>query len=206
MLRLKVRRQALREVGKAFAVGFMAAAVVWLTSGVPVVSQQVPQLPTRDQIIQGLEQALAVTLVAAEGDIFDVDNTFFGSGPRLTWSFTPLHPKSPSLEVLKEWLDRGAQSPIDPVSIGAIYLENDIYGIPGFLGLKAGVYTLKITNDFKLLAVDRVGNKIPVGFVRVEKEGNPVWKIILIAALICAQDGFLEFKYKTENLEITGGC
>jgi len=30
MLRLKVRKPALREMGKAFAVGFLAAAVLWL--------------------------------------------------------------------------------------------------------------------------------------------------------------------------------
>ena len=100
-LRLRVRRQALREVGKAFAVGFMAAAVLWLTSGYPVVSQQVPQPPSRDQIVQGLEQVLAVTLTASEGDILDVEHAIFYSDPELpSVALIPLHPSSRSLGLM----------------------------------------------------------------------------------------------------------
>jgi hypothetical protein len=177
----------------------MTALLLWLTAGYPVISQQV-QLPTRSDIVQGLERQLAVTLVAAEGDIFDVENAAFISHPRLTTAYIPLHPMSRSWDLLMSLLVDKEQ--VGPVSIGSLYLENDFPGLPE---LKAGLYTLKITNDLKLIAVDPLGNEIVVGVVgcqctvellevaersvRVHQaavidEGNPFFLYIAVALVI----------------------
>lgn len=151
MLRLKVRKKALREVGKAFAVGFMAVAVLWLTSGYPVISQQV-QMPTRGQIVKGLDQVLSglsVTITASTGDILDVDNAVFYSDPDiLSLALIPLHPASPSLEKIAELVE--GKDPDLVVPFAALYLEGEWPGLPE---LAPGTYILKLKADRSIVAV-----------------------------------------------------
>jgi hypothetical protein len=139
MFRLK---QGVRLLG----VAGMTALLLWLTAGYPVVSRQV-QLPTRSDIVQGLEQQLAVTLVAAEGDIFDVENAIFYSDPDLlSVAFIPLHPSSRSLELMPQ-LVRGE---VETVPFGSLYLEGDWPGLPQLI---AGFYNLKLKANGLITAV-----------------------------------------------------
>ena len=105
----------------------MAAAVLWLAAGYPVVSQQVPPPPSRDQIVQGLEQVLAVTLTASEGDILDVEHAIFYSDPELlSVALIPLHPSSRSLELMPQLI----QGEVKEVPFGVLYLEADWPSLP----------------------------------------------------------------------------
>jgi|GEM_PF-3275875 len=178
MLRLKVRKQALREVGKAFAVGFMAAAVLWLTSGFPVASQQPSQPPTREQILQGLERSLTdlATFIASEGDILDLENAVYLSFPMyadeqgstrsyITAARIPLHPSSDSTKRMLDWLAKGMDFG-ESLNLGALYVANDWPGCSGYDPLKAGVYQLKALPDSKIIAVDAEGATYTVGYIQ----------------------------------------
>jgi len=77
----------------ATMVGLVVVLAMMLA--VPGVTQQV-QMPTRNQIVQGLGQLLSATLTASEGDILDVEDANFFSGSVVTWGYIPLHASSRS--------------------------------------------------------------------------------------------------------------
>jgi|GEM_PF-4090861 len=138
---------------------------MWLTSGFPVASQQPSQPPTREQILQGLEQALAVTLVASEGDIFDMDTAVFVTLPQLSLAYIPLHPSSRSAQLWNAWLEMGEPFG-DAITIGALYLGNDLLGYPNSDSLQAGTYQLKVTKSLEVIATDSMGNEYLIGYYR----------------------------------------
>ncbi len=134
------------QLAKIFSVITMSALLLWATSGMSVVSQQV-QMPTRNQIVQGLRAKVAA-LTAAEGDIFDIENTAFYSDPGVfSLAFIPLHPSSRSLQLIPKLVEED----IGAVTFGVLYLEGDWPDTD--LPLKAGIYTLKLKSDHSVVAV-----------------------------------------------------
>ncbi len=124
----------------------MSALLLWATSGIQVVSQQA-QMPTRNQIVQGLSARLA-TLTASEGDILDVENAAFYSDPGVfSMAYIPLHPSSRSWQLFPQLVE----GDIEAISLGVLYLEGD-WPDPD-LPLKAGIYTLKLRADRTIVAV-----------------------------------------------------
>jgi hypothetical protein len=185
----QAQREEMRMFNKKFkligqAIGLVAVLVLLLT--VPGVTQQ-EGLPTRSQIVQGLEQALAVTLVAAEGDIFHTDAAAFVSLPQLGLAYIPLHPSSRSAQLWNAWLEAGEPFG-DSINIGALYLENDMPGHPDFVPLNAGTYHLKVTKSLRVIAVDPMGNESLIGAVNIRPRGsteeNPFWKWVLIVCIV----------------------
>ncbi len=141
------RLYRLSQAAKIGGAVLMSALLLWATSGVQVVSQQA-QLPTRNQIVQGLEARLA-TLTASEGDILDVESAAFYSDPGvLAMALIPNHVSSRSWQLVLR-LIQGEE--VGAVPIGALYLEGD-WPDPDF-PLKAGLYTIKLKSDFSVVAV-----------------------------------------------------
>ncbi len=187
MLRLKVRKKALREIGKAFAVGFMAAAVLWLTAGFPVVSQS--GLPTRDEIVNRLQAALGdVVLVAGQSEILDFDSAAFYSDVVIrSVSFVPFHPASPGLvENLSALLDGEDVS----VAIGLLTLETNWPGMPEF---EAGTYRIVLKPDRSLQAVDSDGKELTIGY----------WEPVILPVTLTEDDSFAYFAGFEYSTEIT---
>lgn len=125
----------------------MSALLLWVTSGVPVVSQVSP-LPRRGDIVKGL-QNLARTLTASEGDIWDIENAAFYSDPGVfSLAYVPLHPSSRSLQIIPKLVEG---EDVGAVPFGVLYLEGN-WPDPD-LPLKAGSYTLKLKGDRSIVAV-----------------------------------------------------
>jgi hypothetical protein len=140
----------LSQMTKWIGVVTMSALLLWATSGIQVVSQQI-QMPTRSQIVQGLGARVA-TLTASEGDILDVENAVFYSDPGVfALAYVPLHPSSRSLQLFPQLIE----GDIEEISFGVLYLEGD-WPDPDLL-LRAGVYTLKLKGDRSILAVAEDG-------------------------------------------------
>jgi len=140
----------LSQMTKWIGVVTMSALLLWATSGIQVVSQQI-QMPTRSQIVQGLGARVA-TLTASEGDILDIENAVFYSDPGVfALAYIPLHPSSRSLQLLPQLVE----GDIEEISFGVLYLEGD-WPDPD-LPLRAGVYTLKLKSDRSVIAVAEGG-------------------------------------------------
>lgn len=155
------------------AIGLVAVLVVGLV--VPGATQQI-ELPTRAQIVKGLSQLVAM-LTASEGDILDVENAWFSSTPSLkqpnppdiTFAYIPLHPSSRSSQLLHDWLF--TDEPFgDYLNLGALYVENDFPGCPGFDRLARGIYTLKLRQDLKVVAFNSEGNELIIGYAEKRQQ------------------------------------
>ncbi|MEM4382219.1 MAG: hypothetical protein QXX19_08330 [Candidatus Caldarchaeum sp.] len=158
------------------AIGLVAVLVMGLV--VPGATQQI-ELPTRAQIVKGLSQLVAM-LTASEGDILDVENAMFSSAPSLTsrtkpnplgvtFAYIPLHPSSRSSQLLHDWLFK--DEPFgDYLNLGALYVENDFPGCPGFDRLARGIYTLKLRQDLKVVAFDSEGNELIIGYAEKRQQ------------------------------------
>ncbi len=145
-LRLRVREQALREVGKAFAVGFMAAAVLWLTSGVPVVSQQPLALPSRSQTVEAVDAALASLLTAsADTPILDPGNTSFISHVVGNMAWVPLDSSEWTEERIQLLRDIVHGKEEGSVVVGSLVLMDHIVTPSG--ELPPGTYLVKAERD-----------------------------------------------------------
>ena len=172
MLRLKVRKQALREMGKAFAVGFLAAAVLWLTSGLPVVSQTTIFLPPRQETERTLEdliRQLFDPFVAAEIPLLDPGHAAFVSHTVGNIAWIPLDPTEWT-EEKRQLLQEVLEGKPGEVTVGVLAVGDDlaIYdpSLPDqtFI-LPAGTYLTKVRWDEGLgeavgALVDREGNVI----------------------------------------------
>ncbi len=134
----------------ATAIGLVAVLVMGLA--LPGVTQQNPL--SRANIVAAVNSAVAATLTAAEGDIFDTDNAKFYSDTKTAFAYIPLHPTSRSIQVLNENLDRLFAGEDLNVTIGAFYVPDTI---PGFL--KSGSYTLKLMNKNKAVFIDQEGRE-----------------------------------------------
>ncbi len=178
MQMLKLSRMS--QMTKILGAITMSALLLWATSGVQVVSQQA-QLPRRSDIVHGL-QNLVQTLTASEGDILDVENTIFTSFPVVTYfddgtfqttssatlARIPLHPSSRSVQLLFDWLIK--DEPFgEALSIGALYVSEDLVGCPNYDRLAAGIYHLKVLPDLRVIAVDIQGNEYFVGHFAKQK-------------------------------------
>ncbi len=133
-------------------VGLMAVLVMGLA--MPGVTQQNPL--SRANVVNAISNAVAATLTAAEGDIFDTDNAKFYSGTKMSFAYIPLHPASRSLQVLNENLDRLFAGENLNVNLGAFYIPD---AIPGFF-LKPGSYLLKLVNKDRVAFVDSQGLEV----------------------------------------------
>ncbi len=147
------------------AIGLVAVLVMGLA--MPGVTQQNPL--SRASVVGAINNALAATLTAAEGDIFDTDNAKFYSDTRIAFAYIPLKESSRSLQVLEESLnDLLAGRPVN-TTISALYLPDDV---PGFL--KAGTYTMKLVDNTKVALVDQEGHEVFFGKVTVkDTRGQP---------------------------------
>jgi len=144
------------------AIGLVAVLVLGLA--MPGATQQAP-MPTREQIVQGLNQLVSATLTASEGDILDLDNLVFYSHPEFTAGYIPLHGSSRSVQLLYKWLTE--EEPFgDSLNLGSFYTEKFLPCQQGYDSLKAGVYNLRVNKDLKLIAVDPEGNEYTIGYMK----------------------------------------
>ncbi len=159
----------------ATAIGLMAVLLVGLA--MPGVTQQNPL--SRANVVNAISNAVAATLTAAEGDIFDTDNAKFYSDTRVAFAYVPLHPSSRSLQLLEQSLeDLFAGRPVNVV-LSALYLPDSV---PGFL--KAGTYKMKLIDKTKVVLVDQEDREVFSGKVGVEDtKGKPgpfsPWQIMV---------------------------
>lgn len=152
----------------------LVAVLVGLMA-MPGVTQQNPL--SRANVVNAISNAVAATLTAAEGDVFDMDNAKFYSDTRVAFAYIPLHPSSRSLQLLEQGLeDLFAGRPVNVV-LSALYLPEDVRGF-----LRAGTYTMKLVDNSRVVVVDQEGQEVFVGKVKVEdtrgKSGPfPPWQI-----------------------------
>jgi len=143
------------------AIGLVAVLMMGLA--MPGATQQNPL--SRANVVNAISNALAATLTAAEGDIWDTQCTQFYSTPSFTLAFVPLHPSSRSLQML---LTKDARN----ITLEALYIPEDI---PGFL--QAGTYLVKIedpnVNPAKILVVDQEGNIVYTTTAKIERSNTP---------------------------------
>ncbi len=189
----------------ATAMGLVAVLVMGLAMpGATQPQPPSPWTPPFRPIIKGGLDPLLGGLTASEGDILDVDNVVFVSHQRLTIAFLPLHPSSRSVQLLQEWLKEKNQL-ISPITLGALYIENDLPDFIGFQGLSTGLYWLKITPDLKLIAIDSMGEEIHIGFVRVQPVGNPIWKVVGAIIVFCSVADF-KVSVTVGSVSVEVGC
>jgi hypothetical protein len=166
----------------ATAVGLVAVLVMGLA--VPGVTQQNPL--SRASVVNAISNAVAATLTAAEGDVFDIDNAKFYSDTFAAFAYIPLHPVSRSYQLFdpQELL---AGKTVN-MTIAALYIpdkvafppEPDCFESPLCLPviLAAGTYVLKVVNNTKYALLDKSGKEVYRGKLRVEPTGGrpvPPW-------------------------------
>lgn len=157
----------------ATMIGLVAVLVMGLA--MLGVTQQNPL--SRASVVNAINNAVAATLTAAEGDVFDLDNAKFYSDARVAFGYIPLHPSSRSLQLLEQSLeDLFAGSQMNVV-IGALYLPDDV---PGFL--RAGTYKVKLINKDRVVLIDQEDREVFVSKGVVEdtrgKPGPfPSWQV-----------------------------
>ncbi len=173
------------------AIGLVAVLVMGLA--MPGVTQQNPL--SRASVVGAINNAVAATLTAAEGDIWDTDNARFYSDPRATFVYIPLHPASRSLRFLEENVQLLLTGDDLNVTIAAFHIPEDI---PSFI-LKAGTYSLKLMNRYKAVFVNQEGRAVFVAKVQVDEGGkfnatacpttltviNPNGKIVIKIFCVC---------------------
>jgi hypothetical protein len=145
----------------ATAVGLVAVLVMGLA--MPGATQQNPL--SRASVVNAISNAVAATLTAAEGDVFDMDNAKFYSDNRVAFAYIPLHPASRSLKLLEERLEDLFAGRAVNVEISALYLPEDV---PGFL--KAGTYKMKLVDRTRVVLVDQEGQEVFSGKVEEVKD------------------------------------
>ena len=141
------------------AIGLVA--VLMLGLAMPGATQQNPL--ARANVVNAISNAVAATLTAAEGDVFDTDNAKFYSDNRVAFAYIPLHPASRSLKLLEERLEDLFAGRVLNVELSALYLPDDV---PGFL--KAGTYKMKLVDRTRVVLVDQEGQEVFSGKVEVE--------------------------------------
>ncbi len=141
-------------------VGLVAVLVMGLA--MPGVTQQNPL--SRASVVGAINNALAATLTAAEGDIFDTDNAKFYSDTRVAFAYVPLHPASRSYQTLEQNLYKLRTGEDLNVTVGAFYMPEDI---PNFV--RAGTYTLRLINKDKAVLVNQAGQEVFAAMVQVDR-------------------------------------
>lgn len=144
----------------AMMVGLVTVLMVGLA--MPGVTQQNPL--SRANIVNAINSAVAATLTAAEGDVFDTGNAKFYSDTRMAFAYIPLHPSSRSYQALEQNLYKLRTDEDLNITVGAFYVPEDI---PGFV--KAGTYLMKLVNRSKAVLIDQGGNEAFLGSVKVER-------------------------------------
>lgn len=144
----------------AMTVGLVAVLVMGLA--MLGVTQQ--NTLSRANVVNAISNAIAATLTAAEGDVFDTDNAKFYSDPRVAFAFIPLHPSSRSYQALEQNLYRLRTDENLNITVGAFYVPEDV---PGFV--KAGTYIMKLVNRSKAVLMNQEGKEVFSGSVQVER-------------------------------------
>jgi hypothetical protein len=144
----------------ATAIGLVTVLVMGLA--MPGATQQNPL--SRASVVNAISNAVAATLTAAEGDVFDTENAKFYSDARMAFALIPLNPSSRSYQVLEQNLYKLRTDEDLNVTVAAFYVPEDV---PSFV--KAGTYIMKLMNRSKAVLVDQEGREAFSGSVRIER-------------------------------------
>jgi hypothetical protein len=157
----------------ATAIGLVAVLVMGLA--MPGATQQNPL--SRASVVNAISNAVAATLTAAEGDVFDTENAKFYSDTSVAFVYIPLHPASRSYQLFdpQELL----AGKVVNMTMAALFLPDNTPFLP------AGMYTLKIVDKTKYAIVDQAGKEVYSGLLLTEPTyGKPVpeWQLIVKAS------------------------
>ena len=155
------------------AIGLVAVLVMGLA--MPGATQQNPL--ARANVVNAISNAVAATLTAAEGDVFDTDNAKFYSDASVAFTYIPLHQSSRSYQLFdpQELL----AGKVVNVTMAALFLPDNTPFLP------AGMYTLKIVDKTKYAIIDQAGKEVYSGLLLTEPTyGKPVpeWQLIVRAS------------------------
>ncbi len=154
---------------KRFGVSVMIALLLWLP-WVPVVSQQAGSLPSRSQIVTGLNQAFA-TLAAAGGVLWNFEASVLLSTPQFTGAFVPLSKED--FERSEEILANMLRGKPGSAPLGALYVSEAVkLQVAGEdpISLYPGSYRLVAVTANRAELIDGEGNvkgSLPIKVMQV---------------------------------------